>query len=197
MPIPDFQNLMLPMLQLAADGQEHRLSDMIEALAQQFELTEDDRAELLPSGGQARFDNRVGWARTHLGKALLLASPRRGWLRISERGRAALAQQPARIDMAFLSQYPEYVAFRSRGRAAENSVAAATAASTTSSMRTATAVAVSSPRVAPSLRHCAGRGRILNLRGPRLLPVVSVFPWRLDCPSRGAPHGRVPAECRS
>lgn len=124
MPIPDFQNLMLPMLQLAADGQERRLSDAIEALAQQFQLSEAERAELLPSGIQPKFDNRVGWVRTYLGKALLLESPKRGWFRISERGRAVLAQQPARIDMAFLSQYPEYHAFRSRGRTAENSVTA-------------------------------------------------------------------------
>ncbi|MCX7790508.1 MAG: winged helix-turn-helix domain-containing protein, partial [Chloroflexaceae bacterium] len=83
MPIPDFQNLMLPMLRIAADGAEHRLSDAIEALAQQFALTEAERAELLPSGVQPKFDNRVGWARTHLGKALLLESPKRGWFRIT------------------------------------------------------------------------------------------------------------------
>ncbi|MCX7791087.1 MAG: restriction endonuclease, partial [Chloroflexaceae bacterium] len=88
-------------------------------------LTEAERAELLPSGVQPKFDNRVGWARTHLGKALLLESPKRGWFRITERGRAALAQNPPRIDMAFLSQYPEYQAFRSRGRAMENGVAGA------------------------------------------------------------------------
>lgn len=60
MPIPDFQNLMLPMLQIAADGAEHRLGDVIEALAQRFELSEAERAELLPSGGQARFENKAG-----------------------------------------------------------------------------------------------------------------------------------------
>lgn len=78
MPIPDFQNLMLPMLQIAADGAEHRLGDVIEALAQRFELSEAERTELLPSGGQARFENKAGWARTHLGKALLVESKRRG-----------------------------------------------------------------------------------------------------------------------
>lgn len=128
MPIPDFQNLMLPLLRIAADGAEHRLSDVIEALAQQFELSEAERAELLPSGVQPKFDNRVGWARTYLGKAGLVESPRRGWFRITERGRAALAQNPLRIDMAFLSQYPEYQTFRSRGRVVENDVAAASPA---------------------------------------------------------------------
>lgn len=123
MAVPDFQQIMLPMLQIAADGAEHRLSDAIEALAKQLRLSEAERAELLPSGIQPKFDNRVGWARTHLGKALLLESPKRGWFCISERGRAALAQKPARIDMAFLSQYPEYMAFRSKGRAADNGTA--------------------------------------------------------------------------
>lgn len=125
MPIPDFQSLMPPMPQLAADGWERRLSDAVEALAQQFGLTEAEREELLPSGVQRKFDNRVGWARTHLGKALLLESSKRGWFRITERGRAVLAQNPVRIDMAFLSQYPEYQAFRSRDEAAENGAVAA------------------------------------------------------------------------
>lgn len=117
MPIPDFQNLMLPMLQLAADGAEHRLSDAIEALAQQFQLSEAERAELLPSGGQARFDNKVGWASTHLGKALLLERRRRGWFSITERGRELLADPPERITVAYLMRYPEYVAFRSKDQA--------------------------------------------------------------------------------
>jgi restriction system protein len=116
MPMPDFQNLMLPMLQIAADGAEHRLSEAIEALAQQFQLTEDERAELLPSGLQARFDNKVGWARTHLGKAMLLESSRRGWFRITARGREVLATPPDRITVAYLMRFPEYVAFRSRGQ---------------------------------------------------------------------------------
>jgi restriction system protein len=75
MAIPDFQQIMLPMLQLAADGADHRLSDAIEHLAQELRLSEADRTAVLPSGIQTKFDNRVGWARTHLGKALLLESP--------------------------------------------------------------------------------------------------------------------------
>lgn len=125
MPIPDFQNLMLPMLQLTADGQEHRLSDVIETLARQHRLSDAERAELLPSGIQPRFDNKVGWARTHLGKALLLESPKRGWFRITERGRELLTSPPDRITVAYLMRYPEYAAFRSKSRPAENDSAAA------------------------------------------------------------------------
>jgi len=78
MSVPDFESLMLPLLRIAADGQEHRLSETIEALAQELHLGEDDRNELLPSGRQAKFDNRVGWARTYLSKAGLLVSTGRG-----------------------------------------------------------------------------------------------------------------------
>lgn len=120
MPIPDFQNLMLPLLQIAADGAEHRLSDAIEALAQQFQLSEAERDELLPSGGQPRFVNKVGWARTHLGKALLLESPRRGWFCITQRGRELLADPPERITVAYLMRYPEYLVFRNKGQPEEH-----------------------------------------------------------------------------
>lgn len=118
MPIPDFQSLMLPMLKLAADGQNHRLSDVIELLAQQFALSEAERSEMLPSGVQSRFVNTAGWARTHLGKALLLESPRRGWFHITERGREVLADPPERITIAYLMRYPEFVAFRTRNEVA-------------------------------------------------------------------------------
>jgi restriction system protein len=64
MAIPDYQTVMLPLLNLAADGEEHRLRDAVEVLADHFDLREDERTELLPRGSQATFDNRVGWART-------------------------------------------------------------------------------------------------------------------------------------
>lgn len=112
MPIPDFQTIMLPLLQFAGDGQEHSLRQTIEELADQFELTHDERRELLPSGQQAAFDNRVGWARTYLKKAGILESTRRGHYRITERGREVLHQQPDRIDIAFLRQYKEFRDFQ-------------------------------------------------------------------------------------
>jgi restriction system protein len=73
--IPDYQSLMLPLLIYASDGNEHSLRDAIEALAMKFSLTPDERREVLPSGRQATFDNRVGWSRTYLKKAGLLTSP--------------------------------------------------------------------------------------------------------------------------
>ena len=111
MPIPDFQSVMLPLLQHTADGGEHTLPETEDFLAKYFKLGDADRNELLSSGRQSRFGNRVGWAKQHLMKAGLLESPRRSVFRISERGKAVLSKPPERISMAFLKQYPEYLEF--------------------------------------------------------------------------------------
>jgi restriction system protein len=72
MTVPDFQSLMLPLLKLAGDGHEQALSEAIEVLDQHFKLTDADRRELLPSGKQSKFVNRVGWAATYLRKTKLV-----------------------------------------------------------------------------------------------------------------------------
>lgn len=100
----------MPLLRVAADGKEHSLRGAIELLADEFHLSEEDRKELLPSGGQATFDNRVGWARTYMKKAGLLETPRRGYLRITDRGLDTLKQDKV-INVKFLEQYPEFVEF--------------------------------------------------------------------------------------
>jgi restriction system protein len=110
MAVPGFQKVMLPLLRVAADGKEHSLRGAIELLADEFHLSEEDRKELLPSGGQATFDNRIGWARTYMKKAGLLENPKRGYFKITDRGLDALKQDKA-INVKFLMQYPEFVAF--------------------------------------------------------------------------------------
>ena len=114
MPVPDYQSLMLPVLQLAADGEEHKFSQAIDDLAEKFDLTDDERNELLPSGTQAVFNNRVGWARSYLKQAGLLNTPRGGYFTISQRGRDLLSQNPSRIDISTLEQYPEFIEFKNR-----------------------------------------------------------------------------------
>ena len=111
MAIPDYQTLMLPLLQLLSDEKPHKTRDAIESLAISLKLNDDQRQELL-SGGQPIFNNRVGWARTYLKKAGLLSSPSRGVLIISDRGKAALSQNPAKIDNSFLKQFPEFLEFQ-------------------------------------------------------------------------------------
>ncbi|MGF6791734.1 restriction endonuclease [Paraburkholderia sp. 35.1] len=114
MPIPDYQTLMLPVLRIAADGQEHRFRDVVEALAGEYKLTDNERATRLPSGTAPLFDNRVGWARTYLKQAGVVESKRRGFFSITDRGRDLLAQNPSRIDNGTLDRYPEFAAFRQR-----------------------------------------------------------------------------------
>ncbi|MFN8777609.1 MAG: winged helix-turn-helix domain-containing protein, partial [Flavobacteriales bacterium] len=114
--IPDYQSLMLPLLKLVSDGQEHRYRDMIEQLGTQFQLTPQERKELLASGSQPIFDNRVGWAKTYLKKAGLLDSTRRAFFVITDLGRQVLAQKPESIDARFLKQFDSFNDFISGGK---------------------------------------------------------------------------------
>src|SRR5258707_8611444 len=111
MAVPDYQSLMLPLLKIASDGNKHSVPEVIETLSQQFGLSEDDRNELLPCGTQRKFDNRVSWARTYMQKALLLSSTGRSRFRITERGIRALKNNPSSINVKFLRQFPEFLAF--------------------------------------------------------------------------------------
>lgn len=106
---------MLPMLQLAADGNEHMLADAREALATHFALSDAERTEMLPSRRQRRFDNRVAWAKVYLERGLLLSSPRRAHFQITDRGREVLARGVARVDISFLEQFAEFNVFRASG----------------------------------------------------------------------------------
>jgi restriction system protein len=111
MPIPDFQTVMLPLPTFTSDGNEHSLRETIEHLANHFNLTADERQELLPSGAQAIFDNRVGWAKTHLLKAGLVESPRRSIFKITAHGLQVLGKNPQQININFLRQFPSYAEF--------------------------------------------------------------------------------------
>jgi len=116
MGVPDYQTVMLPLLKLAADEHEHRFRDAVEKLADEFQLTPEERSELLPSGQQPLFTNRVGWANTYLKQAGLLEAPRRGFFRITQRRRDLLKGQPARIDIDLLERFAKFVEFRGKRR---------------------------------------------------------------------------------
>ncbi|MBA7493081.1 Mrr restriction system protein [subsurface metagenome] len=109
--IPDYQTIMLPLLKYAEDNKEHHVRDAIEVLANEFNLSEEERKELLLSGQQAIFDNRVGWAKTYLKKAGLLESTRRGYFKITDRGLKVLDDNPKNINVNYLKQYPEFIEF--------------------------------------------------------------------------------------
>jgi restriction system protein len=111
MTVPSFQNWFLPILKRVADGVVHTTQELYEELAEDMELTGEDRAEMLPSGKQLLFKNRIGWARTYLQKAGLLDSPKRGEVLITDRGREVLANQPDPLNVKYLKKYPEFVTF--------------------------------------------------------------------------------------
>jgi len=121
MPIPDYQTLMLPVLKLAGDGNTHKFRESIEKLGDEFSLSDEERRELLPSGSQAVFDNRVGWARSYLKQAGLLSSPKRGYFEITQRGKELLDSGISKIDNAVLEQFEEFQEFKNRKKKKDDS----------------------------------------------------------------------------
>lgn len=114
MPIPDYQDCMLPLLEAVSDGKEHVVRDVTRALADRFGLSEEERNELLPSGGQSVIANRVAWAKTYLKKAGLIQQPSRGVIRITDEGQAIIKGKPGKIDTEFLRRYPAFTEFIGR-----------------------------------------------------------------------------------
>jgi restriction system protein len=119
--IPDYQTLMLPLLKLVSDKKEHKYRDLIENLATEFNITDEERKELLASGNQAIFDNRVGWAKTYLKKAGLLDSPKRATFVITQIGLETLRKKPSRIDAKYLRQFDSFLEFQNASRNANES----------------------------------------------------------------------------
>ena len=111
MPIPDYQTIMLPLLKAVSDGATYKISDVREKLSSVFKLNDNERRELLPSGTQSVFDNRVAWAKTYLVKARLLETPKRAHIKISERGILVLQENPREINSTFLKRFDEFNSF--------------------------------------------------------------------------------------
>jgi restriction system protein len=122
--------MMRPLLALADDGEAHAIGDLRNALADQFELSEDDRAERIPSGRVTTLQNRVGWAATYLFRCGLLERPRRANYRITQRGQRVLGDNPERIDLNVLRQFEEFHEFRQRTGSDEAAAAAPALAAT-------------------------------------------------------------------
>ena len=111
MNIPDFQTVMLPIMEIAADNNIYPMRDLVNILIDKYGLSDEEKKELLPSGKQTVFENRIGWAKTHLKKAGLLVYPKRGCIKITERGLSLLNNKPEKIDMGTLKQFDEYNEF--------------------------------------------------------------------------------------
>ncbi len=124
--IPDYQALMRPVLQASATG-EVRIGEVVDQLADKLALSEADREELLPSGKQTKFANRVHWAKSYLKQAGLVRATRRAHFTITDRGRQALAETGVEINRAYLERYPEFLEFQSRTRETEDTISDAPA----------------------------------------------------------------------
>lgn len=112
MPVPDFQSMMLPIIRVSSDDNEHSIHDFLRELTEVFSLSEQDLNEMLPSGKQTIFYNRVGWARTYLAKSILIRMTRRSHYKITARRKQVLQENPPRIDKNYLRRFPEFVEFR-------------------------------------------------------------------------------------
>lgn len=141
MPVPDYQSLMLPLLVRLRDAAgPTAVKDHAEAIADQFALTDAERLQRIPSGQENLLTNRLHWARTYMGKAGLTASPKRGQVVITDRGRALLAEGPDKVTNATLGRYPEFLdwvtAQRGPGRSSRDPQPPAGAQLTTPSEQT-------------------------------------------------------------
>ncbi|OFZ38179.1 MAG: hypothetical protein A3D92_09515 [Bacteroidetes bacterium RIFCSPHIGHO2_02_FULL_44_7] len=111
MPIPDYQTIMLPLLHYFSDGKEHKNKESTEYISDKFNLSTEEKSELMQSG-QSVIYNRTAWAKTYLLKAGLLSSPKRGYAVITENGLSVLKTKPERIDILFLEKFPSFIEFR-------------------------------------------------------------------------------------
>ncbi len=113
MAIPDYETLMLPILEFISDNQERKTSEIVSFIAERFHLSDEDMRTLIPSGRGKLIHNRVGWACTHLRKAGLVTSRQRGLNQITADGQKALEKKPQKIDKNFLSQFEKFHDFAS------------------------------------------------------------------------------------
>jgi len=107
--IPDFQTIMLPLLKQIRNRKEYKLDTIVDLMAKEFKITDEERKELLPSGQTFVFGSRVGWARTYMKKARLVDTPKRGYMKITDRGLNVLKQNPTKINITYLKQFPEFL----------------------------------------------------------------------------------------
>lgn len=122
MPVPDFQSLMLPTLKSLGGGGERFVSQIREQVAADEGISALEVREMLPSGRQYVFANRVAWALSHMGRAGLLERVRKGVYRSTQEGESLLSREPSRIDMKLLGEYPEYREWRQREKGSTASI---------------------------------------------------------------------------
>lgn len=129
MAVPDFQSFLLPLLKQSGDGQEHSRRDLQRQIAKDMDLSDEDRQEKLP-GGANKYENRLAWATVYLVRANCLERVHRGIVRITPRGQQVLAENPQRVSVKILRQFPEFRAFHQGAGVASDPAATETVPST-------------------------------------------------------------------
>ena len=122
MAIPDFQTLMKPLLVLSQN--EQKFQESIAQVSEDFSLTEEERDARVPSGRMSLMQNRVAWAITYLFKAGLVERKKRGYFSITESGQKTIEEDPEKITIAYLMQFPSFVEFRSQRKKGSKETAA-------------------------------------------------------------------------
>jgi restriction system protein len=125
--IPDFQTVMLPLLELLADGKPRPAKEVRQHMISLFKLTEEEAAQLIPSGLHTAISDRVSWAQTYMKRAGLTAAPTRGVYEITQRGLELLARKPSRVDVALLGEYPQFKEWLGRSGSSQKQRKAASA----------------------------------------------------------------------
>ncbi len=111
MPIPTYEELMLPLLKNLDDGQEKYVGTLVDHIANELGLSDEEKEETL-SSGQTTLKNRIGWARTYLKKAGLVKDPQRGYVQITQIGSKILDESPNKINNEYLMRFPGFQLFR-------------------------------------------------------------------------------------
>ncbi len=122
MAIPDFQSVMLPLVEALADGKERTIRELTNLLADQFRLTQEEREEVVPSGQKTRFYSRVSWANFGLKQAGLIQAPARGRVRITDLGKSVLQEKPQAINDKYLMRFPGFVELKSKPKSGGSSL---------------------------------------------------------------------------
>ena len=114
MPVPDFQTIMLPLLQIVNDGEAQKTGEVVKRVGEHFNVTPDEMKELIPSGRAKLISNRVGWATTYLRKAGLLRSDKRGYIQVTDTGQIVVKENPKQINIKYLEKFPAFLEFRKK-----------------------------------------------------------------------------------
>jgi restriction system protein len=123
MPIPKYDELTWPILEILKDSQVRSTHELANILSDRFRLSEEERNALLPSGVQTYMLNRAGWAGFHLDRAGLVTRPKRGRWQITSAGLEVASGPPRKLDRQTLCEFPPFAEYLAKARAGKPNAA--------------------------------------------------------------------------